>query len=272
MSEKETKIDYVEDGIDKWLYVVKPSSKHHSEAAIVASKTFAKLVSDKDENGNPTCILRSQLTEYMRVNDLWSDDQETRLQKLVEDIRIKLRQLSKGNIKLTEAKELAVDIRRDRIAQNTMLTQQTELDGFTVEGQIENVRFDYLVSVCILDQNYNPLFETVDDYNKSGDLDHVIAAATELSGMLYGLDPNWQHDLPENKFLKKYKFANSDLHLINKDSHLVDVDNNLVDKDGRVINTQGKWINKEGELVDEDGFVIEEFSPFLDDDGNAIEE
>ncbi len=52
MSEKEIK--YVEDGVDKWLYVIKPSSKQQSEAAIIASKTFAKLVNDKDENGNPT--------------------------------------------------------------------------------------------------------------------------------------------------------------------------------------------------------------------------
>ena len=270
MSEKEIK--YVEDGVDKWLYVIKPSSKQQSEAAIIASKTFAKLVNDKDENGNPTCILRSQLNEYMRVNDLWNDDQEEKLQGLINNIRASLRKLSKGNIKLSDAKDLALDIRRDRIEQTILLAQQTELDGFTVEGQIENVRFDYLVSVCILDQNHNPLFDTIDSYNKSGDLDHVIEAATELSGMLYGLDPNWQHDLPENKFLEKYKFANSDLHLVNKDNHLVDVEGNLVDKDGRVINAEGKWINKEGELVDEDGFVIEEFNPFLDDDGNAIEE
>lgn len=272
MTEKETKVDYVEDGIDKWLYVVEPSSKQQSEAAIVASKTFAQLVTNKDDNGNPTCILRSQLNEYMKVNGLWSDEKDEELKVLIEKIRGSLRKLSKGNIKLSEAKEIALDIRRDRIEQTALLTQQTELDGFTVEGQIENVRFDYLVSVCILDQNHELLFETIGDYNKVNDLDHIIEAATELSSMLYGLDPNWQHELPENKFLKKYKFANNDLHLVNKENHLVDTKDNLVDNDGRVVNSDGKWINDEGELLDKDGFVIEEFNPFLDDDGNAIEE
>lgn len=270
MNEKEIK--YVEDGIDKWLYVVSPSSKQQSEAAIVASKTFAKLVNDKDEDGNPTCILRSQLNEYMKVNGMWNDAKDEELKVLVDKIRGNLRKLSKGNIKLSDAKELAVNIRRDRIAQTILLAEQTELDGFTVEGQIENVRFDYLVSVCVLDQNHNPLFETVDAYSKAGDLEYVIEAATELSSMLYGLDPNWQQDLPENKFLKKYKFANDDLHLVNKNDHLVDVDGRLVDDEGRMVDDKGKWVNEEGELVDKSGFVIEEFNPFLDDDGNAIEE
>ena len=269
MNEKEIK--YVEDDIDKCLYVVKPSSKQQSEAGTIASKTFARLINDKDDNGNPTCVLRSQLNEYMRVNNLWSDEQEDKLQKLIDSIRGKLRQLAKGNIKLSEAKKLALDIRRDRIAQTLMLSEQTELDGMTVEGQIENVRFDYLISVCILDQNHNPMFNTVEEYHKAGDLDYVIDAATQLSGMLYGLDPDWQKDLPENKFLMKYKFTNEDLHLVDKDNHLVNVDGNLVDEDGRIVNSEGKWINKEGELVDEDGIIVEQFSPFLDDDGNAIE-
>ncbi len=268
----EKKIDYVEDGIDKWLYVIQPSTQHQTEASILASKTFARLINDKDKDGNPTCILRSQLNEYMRVNGLWSDEQEESLQELVDNIRGNLRKLAKGNIKLLEAKELALDVRRDRITQTLMVSQQTELDGFTVEGQIENVRFDYLVSVCILDQNRNSLFDTIEEYTKSGDLDHIIEAATELSGLLYGLDPDWQRDLPENKFLMKYKFTNEDLHLVNKDNHLVDTDGNLVDKNGRIVNNEGKWINKEGELVDEDGIIVEQFSPFLDDDGNAIEE
>lgn len=270
MNEKEIK--YVEDGIDKWLYVIKPASKQHSEAAIIASKTFAKLVTDKDEHGNPTCILRSQLNEYMKANNLWTDEQEDKLKELIKNIRKNLRKLSKGNIKLVDAKEVAIDIRRDRIEQTLLLSKQTELDGFTVEGQIENVRFDYLVSVCVLDQNRNRMFETMDDYTKASDSEHVIEAATELSAIIYGLDDNWQQDLPENKFLTKYKFVNKDLHLVNKDNHIVDTDNNLVDDNGRRVDADEKWINDEGELVDEDGFVIEEFSPFLDDDGNAIEE
>ncbi len=267
----ETKIDYVADGVDKWLYVVKPTSKQHSEASILASKTFAKLVGSKDKDGNPTCILRQQVNEYMKANGLWSDEEDEELKKLIENIRGNLRKLAKGNIKLNEAKAIAIDIRRDRIEQTLLLAKQTELDGYTVEGQIENVRFDYLVSVCILDENRKPLFDTIEDYGKNGDQDHVIEAATELSGMLYGLDPDWQNKLPENKFLLKYKFANDDLHLVNKDNKLVDVDGNLVDKDGRLINDEGKWVNLEGELVDEDGMTIEEFSPFLDDDGNPVE-
>ena len=269
MSEQEIK--YVENDVDRFLYVVSPTSQQQSEASILASKTFARLVNDKDEDGNPTCILRTQLSEYMKINGLWDDDKEEELKKLMDSIKENLRKLSKGNIKLSEAKDVALDVRRDRIAQTILLAKQTELDGYTVEGQIENVRFDYLVSMCILDENHKPLFDTIDAYNKGADKDHVAEAAAELTGMLYGLDPNWQNDLPENKFLLKYKFANSDLHLVNEDNKTVNVDGHLVDENERLINNEGKWVNKEGNLVDEDGVTIEEFSPFLDDDGKPVE-
>ena len=112
--------------------------------------------------------------------------------------------------------------------------------------------------------------------------------------MLYGLDPDYENNLVENKFLKEFNFVNEDLRFINDDGHLVDSDGRLVNEDGRFIayrTEKGKqnqdekeiyFVNAEGEevveSVDEDGETIwvkksavpKKRQPFLDEDGNPI--
>ena len=70
--------------------------------------------------------------------------------------------------------------------------------------------------------------------------------------MLYDLDPNYDNNLPENKFLKDYSFVNEDLRLVNDDGH-------LVDSQGRLINEEGRFIayDDKGEeyFIDIDGLI-----------------
>jgi len=258
------------EGTERFVIAIRPKSKHHADAAKLASRTFAELVNDKNDDDNHTAILRSQLTDYMKANGLWSDEKEKELKDLIESIGKNERLLAKGNIKLLEAKELAIQIRRDRLNQTLLLAKQRELDEHTVEGQIENIRFDYLVSVCIVDENRQQIFNNIDDYYDNGDKDHVIKAVSELANMLYGLDPDWEQDLPENKFLKKYGLCNDNLHLVNEDNHLVDTDGRLINEDGRFLNKDGNFVDEHGDLVDEKGNAIEEFSPFLDEEDNPV--
>jgi hypothetical protein len=118
--------------------------------------------------------------------------------------------------------------------------------------------------------NNQPYFNSMEDYlNKSTDIVAVRAAQT-LANMIYGLDNDYENNLPENKFLRQYKFVDSKLRLINKEGKLVDEDGRLIDEDGRFINAEGKFVDKFGYLVDKDGEYILESKPFLDDDGNPI--
>jgi hypothetical protein len=111
--------------------------------------------------------------------------------------------------------------------------------------------------------------------------------------MLYGLDPDYDKNLEENKFLKEFKFVDDDLRFINKGGHLVDIDGKLVDEDGRFIAyrteegmankdpEQVYFINRDGEEVvaikndkGEEEWVkisLKERKPFLDEDDNPIE-
>ena len=84
-----------------------------------------------------------------------------------------------------------------------------------------------------------------------------------MASKLYGLDDNYEKNLPENKFLKQYKFVDDNLRFINKDGKLVDQDGRLIDENGRYINQNGEYVDKEGNLVDDKGDYVVQFQPFL---------
>ena len=131
------------------------------------------------------------------------------------------------------------------------------------------------------------------DYDAQADQPWVLEASSELANMLYGLDPDYDNQLEENKFLKEFNFVNDDFKFINEDGHLVDSEGRLVNEDGRYVAyrtekaqknqdvEQRYFVNKKGEeLVEretEDGATewvkadLKERKPFLDDDDNPIE-
>jgi len=103
---------------------------------------------------------------------------------------------------------------------------------------------------------------------------------------MYGLDPNYEKNLEENKFLKEFKFVNDELRFINEDGHTVDSEGRLTNEEGRYIAYENDddykakknpyFVNRDGERVVEgkDGWVkesIAERKPFLDDEDNPIQ-
>jgi len=107
----------------------------------------------------------------------------------------------------------------------------------------------------------------------SKEVDPAIGpAASNLAMMLYGIDPDYEKRLPENEFLKKYKFVDNELNFIDKQGRRVDSEGRLVNEDGRYINEEGKLVDVDGNLVDEDGNYIVDFTPFLDESGKPIKE
>jgi len=104
-----------------------------------------------------------------------------------------------------------------------------------------------------------------------------------LANKIYEIDPNYDKNLTENKFLVNYNFAqydedNNAFPLVNNDGHLI-----ALDEDGteRLINEQGRYIayhedgseyfvNLDGEEINEDGDKVVQFSPFLDDEGKDV--
>ena len=252
------------NGKEVTLLVKSPSLQDQREATKVYNTAFSDALKAK-------AVVRAKLDDLLVEQGLWDDKKQFQFSALQSKILENERKLAKGGISLNEAKKLALEMRKDREELRDLISVKTNLDTHTAEGQADNARFNYLVSSCtVYNDNKKPYFSSYDEYlNKSSD-PVAIQAAQQLAGMLYGLENNYEEKLPENKFLKQYKFVDSQLRLVDKEGRLVDQDGRLVDENGRFINEKGEFVDKDGNPVNAEGEYLIEFKPFLDDDGNPV--
>lgn len=252
---------------DITVLVKKPNRKDLNESQIAYNKAWRKSLDDK-------AILRQKLNDYLTEQGVWSEDKQKQYDDFVKKINDRELVLKKGGIPLKKAKSIALELKRLRASFRDLISERTSYDNNTAEGTADNARFDYLVSVCVLDpSSKKPIFKDMDDYNERGSENWAIKAAGELANFIYNLDPNYEKSLPENEFLSKFKFTDEKGRLVNKDKHLISVDEDgverLIDEDSYYVaydeNGVQYRVNRSGEKIVE---IVE--SPFLDDDGNPI--
>lgn len=218
-------------------------------------------------------LLRAALQNTMREQNIWNDKKEKQYTSIIERINSNSDKIARGGIKLSEAKKLALDSQAARQELRELIAERTSLDTNTAEGQAENARFNFIVSeITVDDDTGEKFFKDLDDYLSRSATALAVEAAQRLANVMYGLDPSYEKNLPENKFLKKWGFVNDDLRLVNKDGHLVDVDGRLVDENGRFIDEDGNFVDIDGNLITEDGELDVEAQPFLDDEGEPLED
>jgi hypothetical protein len=253
-----------EAGEEITLLVKRPNAKQIREAQVVYNQAYAEAL-------HGGAIFRKKLHAYLKKQNLWDDEREKQYQEItdrIEDGRLKL---AAGGMAFKAAHKLALDMKRARIELRELISDRTEADSHTVEGQADNTRFNYLVSVCtVYSNNGNPYFSGLDDYLEKASTSAAADAAYNLASIVYGLDNNFEAEYPENKFLKEFGFINDKLHFVNKEGKLVDEDGKLVDENGRYINEKNEFIDRDGRRVDETGEFVIERKPFLDDDGNPM--
>lgn len=253
------------DGNEIVVYVTRPTRDDNSQAQILASKVFKDAVT----NG---ALVRKTLNDILLKQGIWTNDKQVELDLIDKEINENLVKLKKGGIKLSEARDLAIKVRLARLRRNSVVAERNEHDEYTAEAQSDNAKFDYLVSRCIRKEDGEPYFSDIDDYRENGDHPFAIECAVKLGSMIYGLDENWESDLPENKFLKKYNFVDEELRLVNSEGKYVTTDGKLIDNDFRYIDTDGNYVDFDGNRVDDDGLPVVESQPFLDEDGNPLPE
>jgi hypothetical protein len=110
----------------------------------------------------------------------------------------------------------------------------------------------------------------MEEYLNSSTDKVAILGAQNLANMLYGLDNDYESNLPENKFLKKFKFVDDKLRLVDKKGRLIDKEGHLIDETGRFLDEEGNFVDKFGNKVDKDGEYVVDSEPFLDDNGNPV--
>ena len=262
MNEKEFKVK-IEDKEVAFL-VRSPSFKNQREAQKVYNTAFTDAIKSN-------AVVRAKMDDVLREQGIWDDEKEENLVELQNEIIKAERVLAKGGISLNKAKNIAIDMKNTRDKIRELLLDKNSLDSNSAEGQADNTRFNYLVTVCtVYKDTEKPYFKDMDEYLEKNTDPVAIKGAQVLANMLYGLKDDYEQDLAENKFLKKYKFVDEKLRFINKEGHLVDEDGRLVDEEGRFIDENGEYVDKFGYPIDKDGNYVVEFEPFLDDDGKPV--
>ena len=248
------------------LTVRKPTVKEEADAQKVYRRAFKEGL----DNGD---LLRVKLDEKLREQGLWDDKKQADYDTLHREINDGEKTLLKGGVKLSDARNLAISIRRKRLELLQLYRLVNSLNELTCEAQAENARFNYLIATCTVYKDSGKAY--FKDYaallNSGPENDGVInEAGTALMKLLQNFDEDTEANLVENKFLKKFGFINDDLRLINKDGHLVDTEGRLIDDNGYYVDVNGNRVDKEGSPLTADGEYKVEAVPFLDDDGNPI--
>jgi hypothetical protein len=244
--------------------VKSPSLNDQREAQKVYNQAFTDAIKSKS-------VVRAKLDDLLRDQGLWDDNKQAEFATLQKELIDGEKRLAKGGFGINEAKRLALAMQETRRKIRDLIGVRTSLDNHSAEGQADNARFNYLVSACVVYKDTDTkYFKSLEDYLNKADDPVSLLGAQNLANMIYGLDNNFEKNLPENKFLHKYKFVDDKLRLIDKKGRLVDEEGRLIDEANRFIDEQGNFIDKDGNRVDTTGEYLFESQPFLDDEGKPI--
>ena len=264
----------IEDGKfeaqEKEFAVVRPSLQLLNEANKLRSKLFTQLF----ESGT---MLRQQVDTHLKDRNIWNEKLQAEYDAVQSEVIEKTQRLERGGIKLSEARDLAIEISEQRQQLVSMLVDRSDIDNLTCEGQADNERFNFLFANCLV---YNDTGEKVypdglEGYMKNTSTDVAVKGATEFYYLMSNSE-SLDDQLPENRFLKKFNFVDDDMRFLERGT------DRLITKEGKYIDENGFYIayNDDGTTyhVDTDGNQVEdrvssddEPLPFLDDDGNPLD-
>lgn len=252
------------DGVEKEYLVRSPTLENQREAQKIYNQAFTDAIKSKS-------VVRAKLDDLLEDQGLWNDEKQAKFTELQRELLEGEKRLAKGGFSLNEAKDLAIKMKSIRDEIRDLISVRTSLDNHSAEGQADNSRFNYLVSVCLVyNDTKQPVYKNMEEYLNSSTEKVAIMGAQNLANMLYGLDNDYESNLPENKFLKKFKFIDEKLRLVDKKGRLIDREGRLIDESGRFIDEEGNFIDKFGNKVDKDGEYLVDSQPFLDENGNPI--
>jgi len=258
-------------GEDAVVYLQLPDAKENKEAQLAYNKAFREAL----QSG---AILRQKLTQVMEEQGIWDEAKQTEYETVLRKIGEYEQQLNRGGISLLEAREIALQMQNKRAEFRGLIAERNSMDNNTAEGLADNERFSHLVFSCIYNESGKRYFSSKEEYEEKASEPFIVEAAGQLAEKLYGLDPDYEKNLPENKFLTDYNLSDEDLNLINEEGHAIDIDEEgverLIDENGRFIaydeNGESYFVNRSGEKVSESGDIEVKFTPFLDDKGKPI--
>lgn len=232
-------------------YFIKPANAQSSvEAQKIYNRTFKKAI----EEG---AILKKSLEDHMRRQGLWDDSKQEEYEALLKksaDIEYKIK--SGQYKKASQVREKSIELKKIRNELSSLLMVRNSMDSNTADGQADNERFFYFVSVCVYDyETQKPVYSSLENYHESADSPLAVKCASEFANFAYGLDENFEDNLIENKLLKKLGLLNDKGQLTNKNGERVDLEGNLLNEDGSRIDKDGNRIDINNNPVIDDSVI-----------------
>jgi len=232
-----------------------PEMEDMEQADIVHAAKIAELIRLSKKN-RP--LLRSELDSFLRENGMWSQKDQNLLDSINGEINNLLNQLRSGGIKLSEGRKIAIAITDKRQKLVQLMQKRQSFDDSTIESIADNEKTDYFIYACTRNSiTGDRHWESFSEMKANKDSDSYKKAMSISMSVLYGIDSDFEKNLPENKWLKKYKYIDENLSFVDR------VTGKFVDRDGTPIEqVQDELLEKLQSIVGE----IEEESPFIDDE------
>jgi hypothetical protein len=255
MNVKEKKIEVeLSDNSKVNIVVRKPTAKDLN----MAQKIGAKVWTDSVKDG---LFTKQSLAKFMEDNGIWNSQKQKDRDVITQNIdnlekELALGKSNGGKLKVSEGKTKAIELRRLRNSLRNLISERISLESNTAEGLAENAKFNYLVSACTFHEDGRKVYSNVDEYNNKAEDEIAFQAAATLGEMMFQLDKNYEENLPENQFLKRFHLVDNELSLVDKEGNKIDVDGTRVNDEGWLINDKGERIDREGNLLSEAGYLI----------------
>lgn len=237
----------------KEYYIAPVTAKVVSESQRVYNRAFRDAVS-------AGALLKKSLEAYMRDQGLWDEKREEEYKTLVKKMADLEYRLKKGKIKVSEGRDLALELKKARNQLQALVAERNYQDSVTAEGHADTERFNYLVSASIYDfETRKPVYQSIDEYKSKTSEDLTVKLATKFASHYYGVEDNYEDSLTENKFLKRFNMIDNEGFLLNKEGHRVDSEGHLLDAEGYRIDSEGNRIDINNNPVIETDVADAEF-------------
>ena len=207
------------------IYVIKPTNNTVKHADRHKSKTWNQAIQDD-------VLTKKELGVLMRKRGIWDEAKDKEEEDITKRIVELEKQLYNGDgkrkPKVSEGRDLAVDIRRARLELRDLIAERISLEENTAD----------------------PVYNSFEEYNNKSADEIAFAAAGALAEMLYNIDSSFEKNLPENQWLTKFGLVDDELNLIDPTS------GDKIDTKGRKIDDEGYLLDDDGKRVDRDGNEI----------------
>lgn len=240
--------------VTKKIRVDRPSNDVATKADRYRAKIWAECIRDG-------VMTKMQVEKMLAEQNVWGEQEQKEYVDLLQQIADAEKELFLGSEgvktrKLSEGKDLAIKIRGLRLSLRGLMAQKASLEDSTAEALADNARLDYLTSACTYYENGKKVYKSVEDYNSRNADAVAFTAASKMAEMIYGLDRNFEQNLPENRWLKQFGLVNDDLHIIDDEKRTVDIE-------GRVVNELGQYVDDEGNVTDRLGNPLDETGNYV---------